>query len=59
MFDGRVTQIGAENLDGHLGSALAERFENANGERINFFAGRASRHPNAQLSTAIFAFALN
>src|SRR5439155_5729040 len=35
---------------------FAKRFKNANGERINFFAGRASRHPGAQFTLALFVF---
>ena len=56
MFDHRLAQIGAENLDAHFGRTAAKRFQNANGERINFFAACAARHPRAQLRLSIFAF---
>src|SRR5207253_2260235 len=56
MFDYRFTQIGAENLDAYFGRPAAERLQNAYRERINFFAGGATRHPRAQLWLSIFAF---
>ncbi|PYI58872.1 MAG: hypothetical protein DMC60_11745, partial [Verrucomicrobia bacterium] len=56
MFDHRLAQIGAENLDAHFGRTAAKRFQNANGERINFFAACAARHPRAQLRLSTFAF---
>src|SRR5438874_10849216 len=55
MFDHRFAQIGAENLDAYFGRTAAERFQNANRERINFFAGSATRHPRAHLRLSIFA----
>src|SRR5438552_12210279 len=56
MFDHRFAQIGAENLDAYFGRTSAERFQNAYRERINFFAGGATRHPRAKLWLSIFAF---
>src|SRR5260370_24548685 len=56
MFDYRFAQIGAENLDAYFGRTAAERLQNAYRERINFFAGGATRHPRAQLWLSIFAF---
>src|SRR5439155_10920305 len=56
MLDDRFAQIRAENLDAHFGKAVAERFENANGERINLFAGCTARNPDAQFRLSIFAF---
>src|SRR5437764_2192370 len=57
MFDHRLAQIGAENLDAHFGRSAAKRFQNANGKRINFFAACAAWHPRAKLRLSIFAFA--
>src|SRR5262249_46665716 len=54
-FDCRFAQVRAENLDSHGGGGGAECFQNANGQRIDLFAARASRHPNAQLTLAGFA----
>ena len=56
MIDHGFAQVGTEDLDTQLRSALAKRFKNANGDRINFFASRAPRHPCAQFILTVFVF---
>src|ERR1043166_2697308 len=55
MFDDRIAQIGPENLDLHFGRLGSERFQNTNRQGINFFTGRATRDPRAQLRLSILA----
>src|ERR1043166_3770346 len=54
MFDHRVAKIGPENLDLHFGRLGPERFQNTNRQGINFFTGRATGNPRAQLRLSIF-----
>src|SRR5213076_732885 len=56
MLDDRFAQIGTENLNAHFRKTAAERFENANGERINLFASGTARHPSTQFRLSISAF---
>src|SRR5262249_51867609 len=52
-LDCGFAQIGAEHLHAYSRGGRAERFENTNGQRIDFFACCASGHPNSQLTAAL------
>src|ERR1043166_6198624 len=55
MLDHRVAQIGPKNLELHFGRLGPERFQNTDRQGINFFTGRATGDPRAQLRLSIFA----
>src|ERR1041385_1295901 len=55
MFDHRVAKVSPENLDLQFGGLGPERFKNTNRQGINFFTGRATGDPRAQLRLSIFA----
>ena len=54
LLYGGVAQIGAENLNRDFGSRVREIFHHGDGVRIGFFAGGATRHPDADRFAAAF-----
>src|SRR5690606_32417261 len=54
-LDGLLTQVGAEDLDGDTLGPAIQGLEEADGERVDFLARRASRNPDSDRIAVVLA----